>query len=127
MAHAGLAGPVLPCKNAFHEDFQGPGLAGPVLPERLGVPALAATCDPRNHLKGKKLEVFNNLEAKKEVWSVGQGGLKAQEHDPVIGVVTSGTWVSGHGSLSILHPSRSFCDSSLTLFWNCSICFENMS
>ncbi|MBC8324899.1 MAG: glycine cleavage system aminomethyltransferase GcvT [Verrucomicrobia subdivision 3 bacterium] len=36
-------------------------------------------------------EVYNNLEARKEVWSVAHAGLKPQETDPVIGVVTSGT------------------------------------
>lgn len=36
-------------------------------------------------------EVFNNLEAKKDVWTVGKDGLQAQSHDPVIGTVTSGS------------------------------------
>ena len=36
-------------------------------------------------------EVFNNLEGKKDVWSVAHTGLKPQESDPVIGAVTSGT------------------------------------
>ena len=36
-------------------------------------------------------EVYNNLESRKDVWSVANAGLKPQETDPVIGVVTSGT------------------------------------